>query len=58
MGREFEPWRALIAVARLFEAQGVAGLEAQIRSVMHAYQREKAELLDSDRTVWRDYLGV
>jgi hypothetical protein len=50
IGREFEPWRPLIAVARLFERHGVGGLEARVRSVMHAYQAERADLLGTDRT--------
>ena len=50
-GREFEPWRALIAVARLLERHGVPGLEGRIRAVMRAYRSEKADLLDGDRTV-------
>jgi hypothetical protein len=51
-GREFEPWRALVAVARLLERQGVDGLEARLRATMAAYQEEKTDLLDGDRTVW------
>jgi len=51
VGREFEPWRALVAVARLLERHGVDGLEGRIRQVMRAYQREKADFLVSDRTI-------
>jgi hypothetical protein len=51
VGRELEPWRALIAIARLLERHGVAGLEWRIRSVMRAYQAEKSDLLTSDRTI-------
>ena len=49
-GREFEPWRAVIAVARLFERYGVIDLEQRMRSAMHAYQDEKADLNADDRT--------
>lgn len=51
VGRELEPWRALIAVARLMERRGIADLEKRIRSVMRAYQAEKSDLLTSDRTI-------
>jgi hypothetical protein len=51
VGREFEPWRPLLAVARLFERHGVEGLEARVRGVMAAYQAERADLLGADRTV-------
>jgi hypothetical protein len=51
IGREFEPWRALLAVARLFERHGVAGLEARMRAVMRAYQAERDDLLADDHTV-------
>jgi Domain of unknown function (DUF3854) len=51
IGREFEPWRATIAVARLLDRHGVTGLEADMRRVMAAYQAEKGDLLASDRTI-------
>lgn len=51
IGREFEPWRAILAVARLFERHGVVGLEGRIRDAMRAYQEEKADLNVGDRTV-------
>jgi hypothetical protein len=51
VGREFEPWRALIAIARMLERHGVEGLERRIRLVMRAYQAEKSDLLTSDRTI-------
>lgn len=50
IGRELEPWRAVLLVARLFERHGVTGLEQRIRGVMAAYQREKPDLLEHDRT--------
>ncbi len=51
IGREYELWRAVLMVARLFERHGVNGLEARIRSVIAAYQVERSELIDTDRTV-------
>jgi hypothetical protein len=52
IGREFEPWRAALTVARLFETVGVEGLEGRIRTVMAAYQKEKGELVgQEDRLV-------
>jgi hypothetical protein len=51
IGREFEPWRGVLTVARLLERHGVDDLEARMRSVMEAYQREKGELMGDDRTV-------
>lgn len=51
VGREFEPWRPLLAVARLFEQLGVDGLEEDVRSVMRAAQREGQALSEDDRTV-------
>jgi hypothetical protein len=50
VGRAFEPWRALIVVARLLERHGVQGLEGRIRALMRAYQKEKADLLEGDWT--------
>lgn len=51
IGREFEPWRPVLSVARLFERHGIDGLESRMRAVMRAYQSEKDDLLDGDRTV-------
>jgi hypothetical protein len=52
IGREFEPWRAVLTVARLFETLGVEGLEGRIRKVMDAYQEEKGDLVgQEDRLV-------
>jgi hypothetical protein len=48
-GREFEPWRALIAVARLFERHGVEGLEGRLRQTMENYQKEKDDIDTSNR---------
>ena len=49
IGREFEPWRPILAVARLFERHGVSGLEERMRATMRAYQEEKAEIDTGDR---------
>jgi hypothetical protein len=51
VGRAFEPWRAVIAVARLFERHGVKDLEARMLDVMRAYQQEKADANTGDRAV-------
>jgi hypothetical protein len=48
IGRAFEPWRAVIAVAKLMERQGVAGLEGHMRQLMHAYQHEKHAIIAVD----------
>src|SRR5262249_58498533 len=47
-GRELEPWRAALAVARLFERHGVEGLETRIRAAMTAHRDEKAEAIEGD----------
>ena len=44
VGRDWERWRSIMAVARLFERHGVADLEADIRHVMSLYQDQKDEL--------------
>jgi hypothetical protein len=51
VGRVLEPWRAVLAVARLFDGHGVGGLESRMRQVMAAYQREAPDLLEDDGTV-------
>jgi hypothetical protein len=48
VGRNFEPWRALVAVARLFEEHGVKDLEATIRGVMKNYLAEERPNLGGD----------
>ena len=48
-GREFEPWRPILAVARLFERYGVDGLENRMRQAMRAYQEEKNDIDSGDR---------
>lgn len=44
VGRDFEPWRPLLAVALLLEQAGVPGLVADIRGLMKAYQAERSSL--------------
>ncbi|MCZ6866295.1 MAG: DUF3854 domain-containing protein [Chloroflexi bacterium] len=51
VGREFEPWRPIIAVARLFERHGVEGLEDRMRQAMRDYQEEKSDVNTGDRAV-------
>jgi hypothetical protein len=51
VGRDFEPWRAILLAARLFQRHGVVGLEARMRQVMQAYQKEKADNDIQDRAV-------
>lgn len=43
VGRDWERWRSIMAVARLFERHGVNKLERDMRQVMRAYQDEKAD---------------
>ena len=51
VGRDFEPWRQVLLVARLLERAGVAGLEARMQRIMAGYGDEKADLLPPDRSV-------
>jgi hypothetical protein len=51
VGREFEPWRGILVVARLFERHGVPDLEKKMRQVMAASARERQEILGADRSV-------
>jgi hypothetical protein len=51
VGREYEKWRPILAVARLAEAAGVGGLGGRMRALMHAYQRERADLTTDDETL-------
>jgi Domain of unknown function (DUF3854) len=52
VGRDWERWRAIIAVARLFERHGVQDLEADMRHVLSIYQEEKDELEGTSRIVF------
>jgi hypothetical protein len=51
VGRDWERWRALVAVGRLFERHGVDGLEGDVRAVMAAYHEEKGEIEGMSRVV-------
>jgi hypothetical protein len=51
VGRDWERWRALVAVARLFERHGVAGLERDVRTFMAAYHAEQGELESQSRVI-------
>jgi hypothetical protein len=50
VGREFEPWRAILAVARLIERHGVQGLEARMRGLMEQYRPQRSEIVGLDKT--------
>ncbi len=50
-GREFEPWRAILSVARLVERHGVAGLEKRMRDLSAASRSEKSEIFGEDHTI-------
>ena len=50
VGRDFECWRAVFAVARLLDRHGAHDLENRMRTVMGAYQEEQVEAGD-DRAV-------
>lgn len=51
VGRQFEVWRAPLAVARLFEKYGVEGLEGTIRTILSASMEEKQEELSDHTTL-------
>ena len=51
IGREFEPWRSLVTVARLFERHGVKGLEKRIRRVMAKSKAESQHHFEDDPTI-------
>jgi hypothetical protein len=51
VGRDWERWRALIAVARMIERHGVEGLERNVRHVMALYHEEKGEIEGTSRIV-------
>ena len=49
VGRDWERWRAIIAVARLFESHGVEELVSDMWCIMSAYQEQKDELEGTSR---------
>jgi hypothetical protein len=44
LGRQFEPWRCLFAVATLIQEDGETGLVTTFRQLAERYQQERAEL--------------
>jgi hypothetical protein len=51
VGREFEKWRPVLAVARLLEFCGCSELESRLRALFHSYQAERMELPVQDDTI-------
>jgi hypothetical protein len=49
VGRDWECWRAIIAVARLFESHGAEELVSDMWHIMSAYQEQKDELEGTSR---------
>ena len=47
-GRDLEPWRAALTVARLCERHGVEGLETDVREVMCRYFEERNDTIAGD----------
>jgi hypothetical protein len=50
VGREYQKWRPLLAVAALLEARGVDGLVARLRAAMAAYREDRLDLVAADET--------
>src|SRR5947209_102874 len=50
MGRNLEPWRALLAVALWLEDGGVTGLYSRMESLSTGYQKERQQLESGDTT--------
>ena len=51
VGREFEPWRGILVVARLFERHGFDDLEQRMRDLMDNYRKERPDVMGEDHTV-------
>ena len=51
VGRDFEPWRAVVATARLLDRHGAQGLEEGVRAAMKRYFAERADILGDDWTL-------
>ena len=51
VGRDWERWRAIITVARLFEQHGVADLTSDMVKIMSGYQEQKDDLEGTSRIV-------
>ena len=52
LGRNLEPWRAILAVAHWLTDKGVDGLADRLTKLAHAYQEERRELEPPDLTAW------
>jgi hypothetical protein len=50
-GRNLEPWRPILAVARWLEDTGVDGIFARMEALSHAYQTERPDLESADLQV-------
>jgi hypothetical protein len=48
LGRNLEPWRAILAVAQWLTDQGVDGLAPRIQQLAHDYQRERCNFEEHD----------
>jgi hypothetical protein len=51
VGRDWERWRAIMTVARLFEQHGVAHLTSDMLKIMSGYQEQKDDLEGTSRIV-------
>ncbi len=49
VGRDWERWRAIMTVARLFERHGVTNLTSDMLHIMSAYQEQKDDLEGTSR---------
>jgi hypothetical protein len=52
LGRNLEPWRAILAMAHWLTDGGVDGLAGRMTKLAHAYQEERRELEPPDLTAW------
>jgi hypothetical protein len=52
LGRNLEPWRAVLAVAEWLTSCGVDGLSERMEALAHAYQKERPDLEPPDLTAW------
>jgi hypothetical protein len=49
IGRSFEPWKAVLTVARLLERHGDDKLEERMRALMYSYQSQKQGFIAADQ---------
>jgi Domain of unknown function (DUF3854) len=52
LGRNLEPWRAILAVARWLTDCGATELYGRMDALSHAYQTERPDLEPQDLTAW------